>query len=65
MGRPRRVNRQLSVAERKANRERIREVVDENLEEHLQALLGQARNATKEDWVLCPQLQSKACLVAA
>jgi hypothetical protein len=49
----------LSAVERQANRERIREVVDENLEEHLQALLDQAKNATKEDWVLCPYCNRK------
>ena len=59
MGRPCGVKPALSAAERKANRERIREVVDENLEEHLQALLDQARNATKEDWVLCPHCNRK------
>src|SRR5262245_28708645 len=59
MGRPRRVKPELSADERKANRERIREVVDENLESHLKALLDQAGNATKEDWVLCPHCNRK------
>src|SRR5436305_3283830 len=49
----------LTGAEGKANRERIREVVDENLEKHLQALLDQAENASKEDWVLCPHCNRK------
>jgi hypothetical protein len=62
VGRPRRTkgqSGQLSAAEGKANRERIREVVDENLEDHLRALLDQAENATKEDWVLCPHCNRK------
>jgi hypothetical protein len=46
-------------AERKANRERIREVVNENLEDHMKALLDQAKNATKLDWVLCPHCNRK------
>ena len=48
-----------SAGERRANRERIQEVVDENLEKHLQALLDQAENAQKEDWVLCPHCNRK------
>jgi hypothetical protein len=48
-----------SVAEEQAHRERIREVVNENLEKHLQALLDQAENAQKEDWVLCPHCNRK------
>jgi hypothetical protein len=50
---------QLSAAERKVNRERIREVVDENLEDHMRALLDQASNAEREDWVLCPHCNRK------
>ena len=59
MARPRRVRGEVSAAESKANRERIREVVDENLEQHLRALLDQASNAEREDWVLCPHCNRK------
>jgi hypothetical protein len=47
------------AAERAANRERIQEVATEHLESHLQALLDQAANASKEDWVSCPHCTRK------
>jgi hypothetical protein len=62
-GRPRKSGVGLSAAERSANRERIQEVVDENLETHLQALLDQAANASREDWVLCPYCDRKHVVV--
>jgi hypothetical protein len=49
----------LTAAERSANRVRIQEVVDEHLEKHLQALLDQAENASREDRVLCPHCDRK------
>jgi hypothetical protein len=49
----------LSAAEKNANRERIQEVATENLEKHMTALLDQAANASKEDWVLCPHCTRK------
>ena len=48
-----------SIAQERVHRERIREVVNENLEKHLRALLDQAENALKEDWVLCPHCNRK------
>jgi hypothetical protein len=49
----------LSAAERNANRERIQEVVTENLEDHLGVLLDAVKNASREDWVLCPHCNRK------
>ena len=49
----------VSSAERNGNRERIQEVVTENLEAHLNVLLDTVRHAQKEDWVLCPHCNRK------
>ena len=49
----------VSSAERNGNRERIQEVVIENLEDHLNVLLDTVRHAQKEDWVLCPHCNRK------
>ena len=54
-----RAKSKLTAAERKANRERIQEVVIENLEDHLGVLLDAVKNAQKEDWVLCPHCNRK------
>ena len=62
-GRPKKLESGLSAAERSANRVRIQEVVDENLEKHLQALVDQAANASREDWVLCPHCDRKHVVV--
>jgi hypothetical protein len=48
-----------SAGERNVNRERIQQVVTENLEDHLQVLLDTVKHAQKEDWVLCPHCNRK------
>ena len=55
----------VSSAERNGNRERIQEVVIENLEDHLNVLLDTVRHAQKRGLGSVSSLQSEASCVAA